>query len=231
MSRRARVLRPLAALAALATMLAIGSAAAGAQAPRTAAERLAGRLDAGTRAQVLTLVDSAGRQGLPVEPLVDKALEGASKGASGARIVLALRTLAGELGAARVALGTSASEPEITAAAGALHIGVRGEELAQLRRARGRQPMTVALGVLSDLVARGVPADSATAAVITLADARLGDDELVEFRRSVERDIALGAPPAAAASVRMNGFAPNSFNDGRSLGAEQAGAPPRPRRP
>jgi hypothetical protein len=69
------------------------------------------------------------------------------------------------------------------------------------------------------------------AAVITLADARVGDDELVEFRRSVERDIALGAPPAAAASVRMNGFAPNSFNDGRSLGAEQAGAPPRPRRP
>jgi len=216
-------------LGALAALLALGAGRAGAQAPRPAAERLAGRLDAGTRAQVLTLVDSAGREGLPVEPLVDKALEGASKGAPGPRIVLALRTLAGELGAAREALGRTASDPEVAAAAGALHIGVSGEELAELQKARGRQPITVALGVLSDLVARGVPADSATAAVLTLTEASVDDDELVEFRRSVERDIALGAPPAAAASVRMNAFAPATLSDGLEQGAR--GGNTRPRRP
>lgn len=216
-------------LGALAALLVLGAGRAGAQAPRPAAERLAGRLDAGTRAQVLTLVDSAGREGLPVEPLVDKALEGASKGAPGPRIVLALRTLAGELGAAREALGRTASDPEVAAAAGALHIGVSGEELAELQKARGRQPITVALGVLSDLVARGVPADSATAAVLTLTEASVDDDELVEFRRSVERDIALGAPPAAAASVRMNAFAPATLSDGLEQGAR--GGNTRPRRP
>ena len=216
-------------LGALAALLVLGAGRAGAQALRPAAERLAGRLDAGTRAQVLTLVDSAGREGLPVEPLVDKALEGASKGAPGPRIVLALRTLAGELGAAREALGRTASDPEVAAAAGALHIGVSGEELAELQKARGRQPITVALGVLSDLVARGVPADSATAAVLTLTEASVDDDELVEFRRSVERDIALGAPPAAAASVRMNAFAPATLSDGLEQGAR--GGNTRPRRP
>ena len=216
-------------LGALAALLVLGAGRAGAQAPRPAAERLAGRLDAGTRAQVLTLVDSAGREGLPVEPLVDKALEGASKGAPGPRIVLALRTLAGELGAAREALGRTASDPEVAAAAGALHIGVSGEELAELQKARGRQPITVALGVLSDLVARGVPADSATAAVLTLTEASVDDDELVEFRRSVERDIALGAPPAAAASVRMNAFAPATLSDGLEQGSR--GGNTRPRRP
>jgi hypothetical protein len=59
------------------------------------------------------------------------------------------------------------------------------------------------LSVLADLVASGVPPDSAAAVVLALApNAR--DVDLVEFRRAVERDIALGAPPAAAAAVRVN---------------------------
>jgi hypothetical protein len=62
--------------------------------------------------------------------------------------------------------------------------------------------------VLADLVASGVPVDSAAAAVLALA-ARARDADLVEFRRAVERNIALGAPPAAAtaamaASVQVN---------------------------
>ena len=220
---------PFAIIFALA-LLAVASSPLGAQARTASAEsRLAARLDAETRQAVVAIVESAQRQRLPVEPLVDKALEGASKGAPGPRIVLALRTLAGELGAAREALGRTASDPEVAAAAGALHIGVSGEELAELQKARGRQPITVALGVLSDLVARGVPADSATAAVLTLTEASVDDDELVEFRRSVERDIALGAPPAAAASVRMNAFAPATLSDGLEQGARAGNT--RPRRP
>jgi hypothetical protein len=64
--------------------------------------------------------------------------------------------------------------------------------------------------VLTDLVASGVPVDSAAAAVVALAK-RASDRDLIEFRRAVERDIALGAPPAAAtaaaamaASVQVN---------------------------
>jgi len=51
-------------------------------------------------------------------------------------------------------------------------------------------------------VASGVPVDSAAAAVLGLA-ARARDADLVEFRRAVERDIALGAPPAAATTAAV----------------------------
>src|SRR5881628_85075 len=153
------------------------------------------RLDAATRPTVAALVDSARTAMLPTEPLVQRALEGATKRASGDAIVAAVR-LAADLGHARDALGSTASPAELTAGAAALRAGASQGTLADLRHAR-REPLTVPLAVLADLVASGVPVDSAAAAVLALA-ARVRDADLVEFRRAVERDIALGAPPAAA---------------------------------
>ncbi len=100
---------------------------------------------------------------------------------------------------ARAALGASASAPELEAGASAIHLGVSPAALTRLRVLRARQPLTIALSVMADLTARGVPADSAAAAVLALAGS-LRDDQFLAFRRSVERDIELGAPPAAAAS-------------------------------
>ncbi len=162
------------------------------------------RLDSAARASVAAIVDSARAAGLPSEPLVERALEGATKGAPGDRIVAAVRRLAGDLGQARDALGRAATPAELEAGAAALRAGASPTLLAQLRRARPRpQRLTVPLAVLTDLVASGVPVDSAAAAVLALA-ATTRDAELMEFRRTVERDIALGAPPAAAAAVRVN---------------------------
>src|SRR5438093_634738 len=56
------------------------------------------RLDPDTRAQVATVMDSASRVGLPTEPLIQRALEGATKAAPGARIVAAVRRPAGGRG-------------------------------------------------------------------------------------------------------------------------------------
>jgi hypothetical protein len=194
-------------------------------------DRLGAKLDPTTRATVLQTLEAARASGLPTDPLIDKALEGGSKGAPGPRIVYALQTLMGELATARQTLG-DASEPEIAAAAGALHIGVRPTELARLQLVRGRQPLTVALGVLSDLVARGVPTDTATMAVTVLVDARVADDELVDFRRNVERDISLGAPPAAAAAGRLTSDRFGLERNGpASLGGSTAPPPRPPRRP
>ncbi|MDQ3810146.1 MAG: hypothetical protein M3336_07640, partial [Chloroflexota bacterium] len=53
--------------------------------------RLAARLDPATRKAVEVIVDSARAAGLPTEPLIDKALEGASKRASGGRITAAVQ--------------------------------------------------------------------------------------------------------------------------------------------
>src|SRR5205809_1814637 len=157
------------------------------------------RLDAATRPPVAALVDSAGRALLPTEPLVQRALEGATKRASGELIVAAVRRFAVELGHARDALGSTASPAELSAGAAALRAGASPTVLARLRQAR-REPLTMPLAVLADLVASGVPVDSAAAAVLALA-ARARDADLVEFRRAVERDIALGAPPAAATAA------------------------------
>jgi len=162
------------------------------------------RLDPATRGLVASVIDSAHAAGLPAEPLIQRALEGATKGAPGDRIVAAARRLAIDLGQARDALGP-ASGAELEAGAAALRAGASPAVLSELRRAR-RRPLTVPLAVLADLVASGVPVDSAVSAVLALA-ATARDADLVEFRRAVERDIALGAPPAAAASVRVNAAA------------------------
>jgi hypothetical protein len=185
-------------------VLVLSTAAAG----RAAAQepRLAGRVPEAARGQIDALLDSAQAAGLPTEPLVDRALEGASKGADATRILAAVRRLTGELRAARDALGAESSPAEIVAGASALHAGARPDNLAQLRELRARQPLTVAAAVLADLVAVGVPVDTAVAAVIALADGA-ADVEYIAFRRNVERDIALGASPVAALGVRLEAAA------------------------
>ena len=163
------------------------------------------RLDPDTRARVVAIVDSARGVGLPSEPLIHRALEGAMKNAASERIVAAVRRLAGDLGTAREALGTKATTPELEAGVAALRAGATPAVLTRMRDVR-HAPVTMALAVLADLVASGVPADSAAAALLVLAPTAR-DAELVEFRRAVERDIALGAPPAAATSVRLDAAA------------------------
>jgi hypothetical protein len=176
-------------------------------APTAAAQdaRLASRLAEPDRILVQGLVDSARALGLPVEPLVDRALEGAAKRAPGERIVAAVRRLKAELAAARDALGVSASTAELTAGASALRAGAGPDDLRRLRELRSAQPVTVAAAVLADLVAVGVPADSATAAVLALAS-QVDDADFLAFRRNVERDVAMGASPIAALGVRIEGF-------------------------
>jgi hypothetical protein len=114
----------------------------------------------------------------------------------------------------------------------ALRLGVRPAALARLRAARGRESLTVPIGVLADLAAGGVQPDSAAAAVLALARTPAGDDAFVAFRQNVERDIALGAPPDAAASVRVNAAARDAMaglQSTQNMPGNQAA--PRPRKP
>ena len=178
------------------------------------------RLDPETRSLVISVVDSARAVGLPSEPMIQRAHEGATKGAPGARIVAAVRRLATDLGTARSALGARASAPELEAGVAALRAGASPEVLTSVRDAR-RPPLTMALAVLADLVASGVPADSASAVVLALAPTAR-DADLVEFRKAVERDISLGAPPGASAAVRAANTGIRGFTDA------SAGQPPRP---
>ncbi|HET7225809.1 MAG TPA: hypothetical protein VFK69_08860, partial [Candidatus Eisenbacteria bacterium] len=77
--------------------------------PACAADpRLARRLDAATAAAVESLMARADGEGLPTEPLVTTALEGASQRAGGRRIVTAVARERADLLRARDVLGATA---------------------------------------------------------------------------------------------------------------------------
>lgn len=170
--------------------------------------RLTGRLPDAPLRQVNAILDAARAARLPTEPLVDRALEGAAKSAPPQRIVSALLRLREELNLTRSAFGDDASSAELTAGASALRAGATPADLARLRELRPEQPLTVPAAVLADLAAAGVPMDVGLAAVLALAGAA-ADADYVAFRRSVERDIALGATPAAAVGVRLRAVSDN----------------------
>lgn len=192
--------------------------------------RLEGRLSDAARKQVDSILDAARAGGLPTEPLVDRALEGAAKGAPPDVIVLAVTRLREELGLAREAFGETASSAELTAGASALRAGAASGDLAQLKTLRPGQQLTVAAAVLADLVAAGVPVDTAVTAVLALArDAR--DADYVAFRRNVQRDIALGASPAAALGVRLQAATELAADAATEAGTTRTTSGPRKRKP
>ncbi len=162
-------------------------------------------LDSQTRLAVLAIVDSARVEQLPSDVLINKALEGAGKRASGPRIIAAVRALAGELRESRDALGRASAPDEITAGAHALHAGVAATDLTRLRHAAVGRRLTTPLTVLSDLISRGVPPPAATSAVITLVRAGLRDADFATFQRRVGQDIENGADPATATRTRVRG--------------------------
>lgn len=208
-------------------LVALSSPPLGAQARASAETRLAARLDAGTRQAVVAIVDSAQRRRVPVEPLVDKALEGASKRAQPEQIVRAVRALATSLERSRAILGPDASEADVVAGASALRQGVSPELLRRLRDQRQRREMTVALGVLTELAARGAPADSVARALVALTGAGASDAVLAEFGRDVQSDIASGiASPVNAVASRTESFLIGTADDG----VGRSSAPREPRR-
>jgi hypothetical protein len=192
------------------------------------------RLDRRVRAEVAALVDTARSLGIPTEPVVDKALEGAAKRAPNDRIIVVVRSRFRELVAARGALGSGAMDAEIIAAADALHAGASTQVITTLRTRRPGAPLTIPLAVLADLIARGVPADTASSAVLALAATPATDAQFAALRDDIERDIAKGAPPAIAASVRTRGVPPGTRIPIATDAAPTAGGlgntstPPRP---
>ena len=213
-------------------VLALVSARVDAQDPRLA------RLDRRVQAEVSALIDSARSLGIPAEPVVDKALEGAAKRAPSERIIRVVRTRFGELVAARGALGSGPIDAELIAAADALHAGASAEVITTLRTRRPGVPLTIPLAVLADLIARGVPVDTASSAVLALAGTPATDAQFAALRADIERDIANGAPPAISTHVRARGLPPGAripiagdvteTTTDRGTGPQSAAPPKRP---
>ncbi len=155
--------------------------------------RLRSRLDAVTVRAVDQLTDSARRIGLPTEPLIQKALEGQTKGATGDRIAAAVAALLGDLARARRGLGGGASAEELQAGVLWLRSGGSEAHLAQVHRSAGGRGVAVPVAVAAELLGKGWPPDEATDALGRLFSARLSDAGFLSLRDQVAAAVRDGA--------------------------------------
>jgi len=216
---------------AVAAALAAAAPHAGAQqaarddAPLTRLER---SVDAETYRSIAQVIDAARRRGLPVDPLVDRALEGAMKRAPAARIRAAVSALAQRLEVARDMLAPAPTPADIAAGAGALGVGVPRETLRAIRSVQPDRPIAVPLGVLTELVARRVPVDRAATLVVELLRGGATPTQLVGLSEDVQRDIAAGIEPGAAFDLRTRGVASTLPGGATAVMGDNATAPNAP---
>jgi len=192
---------------------------------RDVSARLAGHVPPAVVAQVQRLADTAVARGLPVDPLVNKALEGAVKGALPDKIVSAVRAVLQQLDLASDALRpvgvTSANA--IEAGAFAIAAGLDSGEVATVARSADRaHPAATALQVVATLVALGVPPGRGVGLV--QATIRSGEPlaDLVSLPSRLQVAMAGGVPPAAAAEglerAALNHLTPKAQGHGKGQG-------------
>ncbi len=215
--------------AMLAALVAVAPASALAQ-----DARLAAALDGETATAVQRVVADAQSRGLPTDPLIVKALEGAVKGAPGPRIVTAVRDLVERLRAANDALAPNATDAEVAAGAAALAANVPAKVLRDVREAQPERSVAVALGVLTQLVSKKVPVDQASRHVISLMKRDADQQSLIALSTNVQADIAAGMDPDAALDLRSKGVQstlplPRATNTNVDLGASNNGGRNSPR--
>lgn len=190
------------AVAASPAAAADGEPTSGGGASAPTEERLQ-RLDPACRASVAALLDSARADSLPVEPLLLRALEGSTKGAAPPRIVQAVSTLLSRLRAARRLLGPARAEEELLAGAGCLAAGVDTTALRRIGTTQRKEPLVVPLVVLTDLVARGAPIETAAKVTLDMVSAGLPDRQFLELRSAIQEDVAAGRRPGDAVLSRF----------------------------
>jgi hypothetical protein len=168
--------------------------------------RLDSRLDTATRAMVARTLDTARARGLPVEPLVDKALEGVTKRAAASRIAAAVSALLRRLETSREALAPDPAPRDIVAGADALAYGATRQALVTMRTIRPNGSLAIPLAVLTQLVASGVSVNRATRVVADLLKRGARDEQLIALQDDVRSYVAAGASPEAALDVRTRGL-------------------------
>jgi hypothetical protein len=170
--------------------------------------RLQERLAPDLVRRVTTVVDSAAAEGLPTEPLVQKALEGAAKGAAPDRIMAAVSSLHAAMGRARSAIGAPADDQEIVVGALWLRAGGPPDALTRLKQRAGRRSVAVAITVMTDLVERGVSPADAVGGLDRLLGTGLPDADLLQVRDRVARAVLDGDPAGGALQGELSRLAP-----------------------
>jgi hypothetical protein len=192
--------RLFAAVAALAT-IGVVATPLGAQDTRLLSIR-----DAGVRAVVMRQLSLARERGFTVEqsePLLSKALQGVAMQASPEKIRDAMETLEARMRRAAKLLEPNATVDEVTAGADALAVGAPERALREMRRLAPNRTITVELGVLTELVAKGVPPKRAAQRVRDVMARGGTGAQLTELNSAVQQDVAAGLRPEAALELRV----------------------------
>ena len=197
---------------------------------RVASGQASQGLDSATAAAIAPIVEQARAEKLPVAPLYAKAREGQVQRVPAARIEAAVRTLADRMRAANEALAPDASEQELHAAADAIKSGVPAETLRAMRKAGGDGSLAVPIGVLTQLIARGVPVERASMEVVALLQKGAVARNFIALEESVRQDVLAGRRPDESLDLRLKGIIPNlPQSPGNVAGLTNASTPKRPR--
>jgi len=178
-------------------------------------------------AQVFESVDAlaiqVAQEGIPSEPLYNKALEGMAKRVPPDRLLPAITRYAGQLRQARGAFGHTGTGPLLVAGADALQRGVELEVLRRLGQGEGEGPgpSPMAVLVLADLVEAGVPADRALGVLREAMRMRTQEQQMLGISARVRQLMRQGqSPQDAAEQVRR------SLQRGRGGGGVGPPVPP-----
>lgn len=169
------------------------------------AQQPRGAVDPRTVPELKTEFDRALKLGLDTEPLDTKAREGYLKQGSPKEIRDAVRGLADRMVKAREALKPSRGTGEIVAGANALQNDIPVRVLRNLRQAQKTRSIAVPLGVLTDLVVRGVPLQKAAAQVENMLKSNMAEERMVALAAAVQSDVEQGVAPTTAFELRSKG--------------------------
>jgi len=165
--------------------------------------RLAGRVPGAALPALDSIVLAAGDEGIPTEPLIQKALEGGAKGAPPERIVAAVSLSASQLRRARALLrSTSEGQPagpaEVTAVAAALARGVSPQLVESLTAALSGEPTGPSLHAVADLIGHGFTEDAAVGLIVDAAHQGLRGLRLLDVAAAVVLELQRGRSRAMA---------------------------------
>ena len=189
----------------IAVTLVLGTTLAGGLGAQDVQVRLDRRVSPEVQRAVRGIAADAAAHGLPVDPLVQKAIEGGAKGVPGDRIISAVRALAGRLAEAKEAVseaGVAAPSGDVVeGGADALNAGISKGQVGELVRvSRPPQDPALTLRVAATLAALGVPATQALELVQGMISAGRSPTDLLGLPGQVQAGVARGATPAQAAA-------------------------------
>jgi hypothetical protein len=170
------------------------------------AARLEGRASATVVRAVQGIAQDAAARGLPVEPLIQKTLEGSAKGVPAERVVAAVRLLAARLDEARSALreaGIATPSPQaLEGGAYALNAGLNARQVRDLGRVS--QPPyepALTLRIAATLTALGVPAPQGVQLLRHMIEGGRTPGELLDLPNELQVSMARGASAVEAAEA------------------------------